>query len=79
MNDELDPAYLAGISQKKDGSLTGKARVSAEDLQMLERDIRTTLSRIGQDMLAGRARRTPSEDACRFCSIKASCPDAILE
>lgn len=79
MNDELDPAYLAGISQKKDGTLTGKARVSAEDLQVLERDIRTTLSRIGQDMLAGRARRTPSEDACRFCSIKASCPDAILE
>lgn len=79
MNDELNPAYLAGISQKKDGTLTGTARTDALELQQLEEDIRETLRRIGEDMLAGRARRTPSEDACRFCTIRQSCPDAILE
>ncbi len=79
MNDELNPAYLAGISQKKDGTLTGAARTDALKLQQLEEDIRKTLRRIGEDMLAGRARRTPSEDACRFCTIRKSCPDAILE
>jgi ATP-dependent helicase/nuclease subunit B len=79
MNDELDPKYLAGISQTKNGALSGKALTNAEALADLERDIRETLMRIGRDMLSGRAPRTPSADACRYCSIKQACPDAIRE
>lgn len=77
MNDELDPRYLAGISETKDGTLSGKALTDEESLDALERDIRETLFRIGQDMLCGRAPRTPSEDACRYCCIKDSCPVAV--
>ena len=79
MNDELDPKYLAGISQTKDGSLSGKALTDEKTLDALEKDIRETLLRIGRDMLEGRAQRTPSPDACRYCSIKDSCPQAVRE
>lgn len=79
MNDELDPRYLAGISQSKDGTLSGKAITDEAALHALERDIRETLLRIGQDMLNGRAPKTPSIDACRYCCIKDSCPSAARE
>jgi ATP-dependent helicase/nuclease subunit B len=79
MNDELDPLYLAGISRTKSGSLSGKALTDEEALAALEQDIRETLTRIGLDMLCGRAPRTPSADACRYCSIKDACPEAVRE
>jgi ATP-dependent helicase/nuclease subunit B len=79
MNDELDPQYLAGISQNKSGDLTGKALTDKKTLDAIEQDIKETLTRIGQDMLCGRAPRTPSADACRYCSIKDACPQAVRE
>ncbi len=77
MNDEMKPEYLAGIKLSKKGELTGKALTSHDELTALETDIRETLRRIGQDMLCGRAPRKPSADACRYCSIKDGCPDAV--
>ncbi len=79
MNDECDPTYLAGITEKKDGSLSGRALTDTDTLLALESDIRETLRRIGQDMLSGRARRTPSPDACRYCTVKDACPEAVRE
>lgn len=79
MNDELNPAYLAGISQTKKGALSGKALTDEATLEALERDIGETLSRIGRDMLQGRAPRTPSADACRYCSIRDACPEAVRQ
>jgi hypothetical protein len=77
MNDQTDPTYLAGIERNKKGELTGKALTDPQELAELERDIRETLRRIGQDMLCGRAPRTPSADACRYCSLKDGCPEAV--
>ncbi|MBR5798200.1 MAG: PD-(D/E)XK nuclease family protein, partial [Clostridia bacterium] len=77
MNDEMNSAYLAGIKRTKKGELTGKALTDPDELAALEEDIRETLRRIGQDMLCGRATRKPSADACRYCSIKDGCPDAV--
>jgi hypothetical protein len=79
MNDEMNPDYLAGIKQSKKGELTGKALITPDELCALEEDIKETLRRIGQDMLCGRAARTPSADACRYCSIKDGCPDAVRQ
>lgn len=79
MNDEMNATYLAGIKQNKSGELTGKALITPDELCALEKDIKTTLRRIGQDMLSGRAARTPSADACRYCSIKDGCPDAVRQ
>ncbi|MBO5898035.1 MAG: PD-(D/E)XK nuclease family protein, partial [Clostridia bacterium] len=76
MNDEWDKKYLAGISKTKNNEISGKAQISAEALDQLERDIRDTLGTIGEDMIHGRAARTPSKDACRYCSMRAGCPVA---
>jgi len=77
MNDEMNPDYLAGIKRSKKGELSGKALTTPDELSALEKDIRETLRRIGLDMLCGRAARKPSADACRYCSIKDGCPDAV--
>ena len=50
--------------------------ISGEDLAALEVSINNTLQAIGEDIFHGRAARTPSKDACRYCPMKASCPDA---
>jgi ATP-dependent helicase/nuclease subunit B len=76
MNDEWDKRYLAGISKTKKDEISGKAQISAEGLEQLESDICGTLETIGEDMIHGRAARTPSKDACRFCSMRAGCPVA---
>ena len=77
MNDEWNADYLAGIKKGKDDTLSGRALTSADELAALERDVCETLRRIGEDMIRGRADRTPSEDACRFCPLREGCPDAI--
>lgn len=77
MNDEWNPEYLAGITRKADGTLKGNALTTPEALDQLEQDVKITLHRIGTDMLNGRAARTPSADACRFCDVKSGCPVAI--
>ena len=77
MNDEWKPEYLAGITRKSDGTLKGSALTSPEVLAQLEADVKETLRRIGTDMLHGRAARTPSADACRFCDVKSGCPVAV--
>ncbi len=79
MNDEWNSDYLAGISRKKDDTLTGRALTDADEWVALEADIRETLCRIGEDMLCGRAARTPGADACRFCPLREGCPDAVRE
>ena len=76
MNDEWNKKYLAGISKTQKDKISGKAQISADGLDQLERDICGTLGAIGEDMIHGRAARTPSKDACRFCSMRAGCPEA---
>lgn len=79
MNDEWNPDYLAGVKMGKSDTLSGRALTSADELAALERDVCETLRRIGEDMLHGRAARTPSEDACRFCAMRDGCPDAVKQ
>jgi ATP-dependent helicase/nuclease subunit B len=73
MNCELNPHYLAG---KNKNGLVGLT--SGEQLSALEQQLCSTLRAIGSDMLRGRAARTPSEDACRFCPLKGHCPDTVF-
>lgn len=77
MNDEWNPKYLAGITCKGKDKLKGNALTTPEALEQLEEDVKTTLRRIGTDMLKGRAARTPSADACRFCKVKSGCSVAV--
>ena len=78
MNDTCDSAYLAGITRKKDGSFSGRALADSDTLKALEKDILFTLRTIGQDILNGRASKTPSTESCRYCPIKDNCPEACF-
>ena len=73
---ELDPEILAGIKRKKDGSLSGKAALEYDSLMEIDTVMRKTISDTARGMYSGRAPRTPSESACRFCKMKSSCPVA---
>ncbi len=76
---ELDPEVLAGIKIKKDGTLSGKAAVGEEALLNIDTKLRETISSTAKSMYSGKAPRTPSKEACGFCSLKATCPVANKE
>lgn len=76
VSDNVESKYLMGAKPSADGAWSGKALASEQELQELEQDIRATLQSIGDDIFNGRARRTPSSDACTFCVMRGSCPVA---
>lgn len=79
MQDKWTPDYFSGIKLNKDLSLKGKPLTDADGFSALEDNVNETLRRIGRDMIRGRAARTPSEDACAYCPVKSSCPDAVIQ
>lgn len=73
---EMDPEILAGIKQKKDGTLSGKAALEYDNLMEIDTVMRKTISDTARGMYSGKAPRTPSESACKFCKMKSTCPVA---
>lgn len=49
---------------------------SAEEIDALRMTLQQTVTGIAERILAGEARKTPSEDACKYCTIKDSCDRA---
>lgn len=47
-----------------------------EELQALNADMRTAVCAVAERILAGEAQKTPSQDACLFCPIRAHCDRA---
>lgn len=76
---DMDKKILAGISVNKDGEITGKAAVSDEQLAGIEDSLHTSIIGTARSMYSGKAPRTPSKEACGFCSIRSSCPSAYKE
>ncbi len=76
---ELDPDVLAGIKKKKDGTLSGKAALDEDAILNISSALRKTISNTAKSMYSGKAPRTPSKEACAFCSMKATCPVANKE
>ncbi len=52
---------------------------SAKELEELQADMKNAVVSIGERILSGEAYKTPSEDACRFCSIKKNCDKAYQQ
>jgi len=75
----MDKSKLAGISITKENKVSGKAAVSKDDLNNINSTLRTTIATTAQNMYSGKAPRTPSKDACAFCSMKSSCPVACKD
>lgn len=75
MNDELNSAFLCGVSEK-DGGYKGNA-VTPEEMELLGDDICKILLDSANRLFSGNARKTPSPDACKFCRLSESCPVAV--
>ena len=72
---ELDPKVL-GMSIKKDGTPSAKSDFSEESILNINTLMQKTISDTARNMYSGKAPRTPSREACGFCSLKATCPVA---
>lgn len=76
---DMDKKILAGITVKKDGEISGKAAVSDEQIKGINDSLHASIVGTARSMYSGKAPRTPSKDACAFCSIRSSCPSAYKE
>ena len=76
---DLDRKMLAGIYVKKDGEITGKAAVSEDDIHAMSDILRQSIRSTAKTMYSGKAPRTPSKEACGFCSLRSSCPVACKD
>lgn len=76
---DMDSKILAGISFNKDGSLSKRssnAAVSEEGIGQIRTALTDTVAETAGNMYSGYAPRTPSKEACGFCSLKSTCPVA---
>lgn len=76
---DLDRKILAGIYVKKDGEISGKAAVSEDTIHSMSDILKNSIRSTAKSMYSGRAPRTPSKEACGFCSIRSSCPVACKD
>ena len=72
---ELDPKVL-GMSLKNDGTPAAKSNFDEESILNINTLMQQTISNTARNMYSGKAPRTPSREACGFCSMKATCPVA---
>lgn len=77
----LNSKVLAGIRFTDKGvpyknSTAAMDRNAIDDLGKTLRDV---VAKVGRDIYSGNAPRTPSSSACKFCSVKDSCPVANKE
>lgn len=73
---ELDPKIL-GVKKEK-GEFSENC-VSYEKMDEIKDTLITKVKDVAYDMYNGKARRTPSSDACQYCKIRASCHVAAKE
>jgi ATP-dependent helicase/nuclease subunit B len=74
---ELDKKMLAGIDvDKSTGKFKKGNAVSKDDIKQIENTLRNSIATTGRSIFSGRAPRTPSSDACKYCFLRASCPVA---
>ena len=72
-SDEIKAAYgQADTPRPKDKLLLQ----SAEEIKGLHEDMKRAVSEVATRMLAGEAQKTPSEEACTFCPVRANCNKA---
>ncbi len=72
---ELDPKVL-GMSIKKDGTPAAKSDFNEESILNINTLMQQTIQDTARNMYSGKAPRTPSREACGFCSLRSTCPVA---
>jgi ATP-dependent helicase/nuclease subunit B len=77
MNDELSPAFLAGVKKNKSGELSGDSLVSLERFAELKAEIETVITDIILQMKSGKADAAPliykGDSPCDFCEMRPVC------
>jgi ATP-dependent helicase/nuclease subunit B len=76
---DMDKKILAGISITKKGEISGKAAVSNEQIKDINDSLHSSIVGTARSMYSGKAPRTPSKEACAFCSVRSSCPSAYKD
>ena len=74
-NRELDPEFLGVKINKDTGEPSGNA-ISFEEIDNLKKILIDTISDVAKNMYSGKAKRCPSEDACKYCKVRNTCPVA---
>ena len=72
-NGDDTQTYLPSVKRNKSGEFTGKGLCSREQMADLENLLKTTIRDTAALMYSGRAARTPSDNACKYCRMKGSC------
>lgn len=72
-NQNLDEAFLPSVRRDRSKKLTGSGLQSAEDIRKLEDLLKQAITDTAKDMYEGKADRTPSKNACKYCMMKGSC------
>ncbi len=80
---ENDRKLLAGAYYKKPTKKdsepelhAGKSAISRAEINKIKETLCNTIAKTADNMYSGKVPRTPSEDACTYCRMKASCPVA---
>ena len=73
---------LTALGRQDDGGKGKKKNKDAspldsEEFRDLEEKFRSSVSDIGKSIYSGNVPKTPSEDACRYCSLRNTCPSAV--
>lgn len=78
-SNRLNSEFLPGISfsEKDSSKRKGKALCPESRLAELEEELKGALAETARRLYCGSADRSPSEDACKFCSMKESCPTCV--
>ncbi len=69
------------ILSASDGTFTGRytkmlSKQTADEITALEAEMKTVIADVAKRILSGEAQKTPSEDACRYCAVRAHCDKA---
>lgn len=74
---ELDKKILAGIDvDESTGEIKKGNAVSEDGIREIDRSLRESISCTGRSIFEGKAPRTPSPDACKYCFLRSGCPVA---
>lgn len=67
---------ITGVKKDKKGQYVGNC-LSDEDMANMKQILTDTVSGVAKNLYSGKAQRCPSEDACKYCKIKNTCPVAV--
>ena len=75
----LNDTELLKASDGSDGQIYTKSlkKMTAEEITDLIETVKSNVSSVAERILSGEANKTPSDDACQYCSVRENCAVAV--